>query len=154
MPINVFVSVTTPFNKAQEHFLVKIENLLRDNGMRPNTIGRNVFSHDQPLQIIDQAMRNCAGILVLGLRRKYIELGVDKPASTNETSLDGTNLATPWNQIEAALGHTLRLPLFVVPEQGVKDEGLLERGYDWMVATTDPTIDPTTNPELMAHLES
>ena len=52
------------------------------------------------------------------------------------------------------MAYSLRLPLFVIREESVRDEGLLERGYDWMVATADPATDPSAHPELMAHLES
>lgn len=154
MPINVFVSVIKPFTSDQEKFLQSVEALLAKKGFRPNTIGRNVFAHGQPLKLIDEVMRHCAGAAVLGLRRHYVDVGRDKPFSAYESPLNCIGLATPWNQIEAAMAYTLRLPLLVVREAGVRQDGLLERGYDWWVTEVDLSSNPLASSEFAATIES
>ena len=42
-------------------------------------------------------------------------------------------LPTPWNHIEATLSYAQGLPLLVIVEEGLKEEGLLVQGYDWYV---------------------
>ena len=40
---------------------------------------------------------------------------------------------TPWNQIEASLAFALGIPIIVLMESGLREEGLLEQKYDWYV---------------------
>jgi hypothetical protein len=154
MPINVFVSVTKPFTSDQENFVQSVEALLAKKGFRPNTIGRNVFAHGQPLKLIDEVMRHCAGAVVLGLRRHYVDVGRDKPFSAYESPLNSIGLATSWNQIEAAMAYVLRLPLLVVREAGVRQDGLLEHGYDWWVTEVNLGSSALASSEIATTIES
>jgi hypothetical protein len=66
-----------------------------------------------------------------------METAGEKRGSPNEKPLDGLNLPTAWNQIEATMAYTLGHPLLVLVENGLKSEGLLETGYDWYVQWID-----------------
>ena len=63
-------------------------------------------------------------------------------------------LPTPWNQIEAALSYARGLPLLVIVESGLKNEGLLENGYDWYVQTLDTDASALTSSEFNGVLAS
>ena len=40
---------------------------------------------------------------------------------------------TPWNQIEASLAFGFGIPIIVLMEPGLREEGLLEQKFDWYV---------------------
>lgn len=137
MPTNVFLSCGSVSTEAQERFVSAVERQFEAQGLRPLTIGRTVFDHGQPLKLIDKVMRNCAGAAILAYERMHIADGQERRGSPREAPVRDTLTATPWNQIEAAMAYTLRLPLLVIVENGLRQEGLLEGGYDWRVVSVD-----------------
>jgi hypothetical protein len=139
---HVFVSVGRTFNEAQEAFVCAVEARLRAEGLIPHTVGRDTFSSDAPLKTIMDLMKKCSGTVVIALERSYFPTGFDKPNSPSQSTLTDVKLATPWNQIEAAISYSRGLPLMMLVESGVRPEGLLERGYDWFVQ--DVTLDTST----------
>ena len=140
MAINVFLSVGRPFTDAQEAFISSIERYLGDKGLRPRTVGRNEFTHKQPLQLVNELMDRSAGALVIALERLAIANGFDKQGSPDQEPITDVAIATPWNQIEAAFAYAKQIPLLVIRENKVRDDGLLEGRYDWYVHATD--LDP------------
>jgi len=83
-------------------------------------------------------MDTCSGAVVIALERSYFPNGVERRGGPKETPLADIKLPTPFNQIEAAMSYSRGLPLMVIVEQGLKMEGLLERGYDWYVQIVKP----------------
>lgn len=136
----IFVSVGGTATERQEQFVRAVEERLRAEGLLPQTVGRNTFSADAPLKAVGQLLDECAGVVVIALERSWFAAGLDKRGGARERALGETRLATPWNQIEAAMAYSRGLPLMVIVEEGVKAEGLLERGYDWYVQTLP--VDP------------
>lgn len=139
MPISVFVSVGKTSSREQELFVSGIETNLEKNGLRPRTVGRSESSSRQPLRAIHRLMDRCAGALVVALPRVMIEKAIERRGEET-TMLSGTALATPWNQIEAAIAYSKGIPLLVIKEGRVREEGLLERCHDWAVLTAP--VDP------------
>jgi len=130
---NVFLSVGGTANAEQERFVAALEDRLRAEGLIPNTVGRNTFSADAPLKTVERLMDVCVGTIVVALERSYFPSGKERRGGERETEISETRLATPWNQIEAAMSYSRGLPLFVLVQKGLKSEGLLEPGYDWYV---------------------
>jgi len=52
-------------------------------GLRSRTVGRNEFTHKQPLKLVDDLMNRCAGALVIALERIFIETAIDRRGSIN-----------------------------------------------------------------------
>ena len=136
--LDVFVSVGGTSNEQQELFVRSVENRLRAEGLIPHTVGRNTFSSDAPLKTVTKLLDKCAGTVVIALERTYFVSGIEKRGGPKESILNDTKLPTPWNQIEAAMSYARGLPLMVIVEDGLKSEGLLERGYDWYVQWVKP----------------
>jgi len=132
-PKSIFVSVGSTCNAKQEDFVKAVEDRLRSEGLVPQTVGRNTFSSDAPLKAVTELMDRCSGIMVIALERSFFPSGNEKRGGNNEKSLVNISLATPWNHIEAAMAYSRHLPIFVITEEGLKAEGLLEPGYDWFV---------------------
>jgi hypothetical protein len=136
--LNVFVSVGGTATDKQEAFVRAVEDRLRSEGLIPHTVGRNTFSADAPLKTVTELMEKCSATVVIALERTYFPSGLEKRGGSKETSLSDIKLPTPFNQIEAAMAYTRGHPLMVIVEEGLKSEGLLERGYDWYVQSVKP----------------
>lgn len=137
MPAKVFLSVGSTANDTQEDFVRLMERFLESSGLTPQTVGRSYFSSKQPLAAIDELLQECAGTVIIAYERIHLATAVEKRGGPKEKPLDGLNLPTVWNQIEATMAYTLGHPLLVLVEKGLKYEGLLEEGYDWFVQEID-----------------
>jgi len=136
--LHVFVSVGGTATPKQEAFVRAVEDRLRSEGLIPQTVGRSKFSSGAPFKAVIELMDKCSGTVVIALERTYFPTGLEKRGGTNETALSETKFPTPWNQIEAAMAYTRGHPLMVIIEEGLRSEGLLERGYDWYVQWVKP----------------
>ena len=146
--LNVFVSVGGPATDKQEAFVRAVEDRLRIEGFIPHTVGRNAFSSDAPLKTITELLDKCSATVVIALERTYFASGLEKRGGLQELPLSDIKLATPWNQIEAAMAYSRGHPLMVIMEIGLKSEGLLERGNDWYVQWVNPDSAALSTPEF------
>ncbi len=133
MPINIFLSVGRTISPEQEQFVAAIEALLIANDLTPRTVGRTDFAHQKPLQRIAEVLHECSGTIIVALKRLHIADGVEFNQLSDAANLADVNLPTVWNQIEAAMAYTLGQPLLAIVETGIRNEGILEAGYDWYV---------------------
>jgi hypothetical protein len=101
-----------------------------------------------------ELLDKCAGTVVIALERSFFPTGLDKPGGPNEIQLTDVRLPTPWNRIEAAMAYSRGHPLLVIVENGLKNEGLLERGYDWFVQFVEPVPSALTTLEFNGVLAS
>ena len=124
--MNVYVSVGV-YNAQQEEFVKHVEDRLRVEGLVPQTVGRNVFTADSPFLAVNELMDKCRGVVIIALERLHIESGVEKDGGPGRAPLRDVKVCTPWNHIEASLGYARRLPLLVIVQEGVRQDGFLER---------------------------
>lgn len=148
MEKKVFVSVGKTSTPEQEGFVRAIEERLRGEGLVPHTVGRNTFTAGAPLKKVSDLMRECSGAVVIALERTYFQKGIDRRGSPGASELQDVRLPTPWNQIEAAMAYSHNHPLLVIVEEGLRDEGLLERGNDWYVQRIPLTQAALATPEF------
>lgn len=134
--MNVFLSVGLPANPEQEAFVRAVEDRLRVEGLVPQTVGRTYFTADSPFMGVNKLLDDCRGVVVVALERIYLSSGMERRGGPAASPLQAIKLSTPWNHIEAALAYSRKLPLFVIVEQGIRQDGLLEKGFDWYVITT------------------
>ncbi|MBK5294394.1 MAG: hypothetical protein JJE04_22270 [Acidobacteriia bacterium] len=152
--LNVFVSVGGTATEQQEAFVRAVEDRLRSEGLIPHTVGRNTFSADAPLRTVTELLAKCSGTVVIALERQYFASGAEKRGGPKELALTDIKLPTPWNQIEAAMAYTRGHPLLVIVENGIKSEGLLERGNDWYVQWVKPEVAALNSAEFNGVLAS
>lgn len=136
MPTNVFVSCGRASRPEQEAFVVSVERRLAAARLRPLTVGRTVFDYRQPLRVINEVMRSCAGAVVIAYERTFVEEGLDQRGSSNERKLNHVGLTTPWNQIEGAMAYARGLPILMLVDKSVRQEGLVDR-LDWLMVPVD-----------------
>jgi tetratricopeptide (TPR) repeat protein len=152
--INIFISAGTTANENQEKFVSAIESRLRSENLIPNTVGRNKFSADSPLKAVIELMDECYGTIIIALERTYFPTGTERRNGSKEKQLSEIKYCTSWNQIEAAMAYTKGRPILVIIEEGLKSEGLLEKGYDWYVMSVKPEVEALNSVEFNGVLTS
>ena len=126
---NVFVSMGFPYTESHRGFLDALIELLRSCDVEPRVMNKTDYPTRNPLTDISQVMRECHGAIVVAFERTYFESGLEK----QQIALKSVRYTTPWNQIEASLAFALGIPIIVLMESGLREEGLLEQKYDWYV---------------------
>ena len=126
---NVFVSMGFPYTESHRGFLDALIELLRSCDVEPRVMNKTDYPTRNPLTDISQVMRECHGAIVVAFERTYFESGLEK----QQIALKSVRYTTPWNQIEASLAFALGIPIIVLMESGLPEEGLLEQKYDWYV---------------------
>ncbi|MBC6989443.1 hypothetical protein [Hymenobacter sp. BT491] len=152
--LKIFLSVGGTANEKQESFIQAIEERLRSENLIPNTVGRNQFSVDSPLKAVIECMKTSSGAMIIALERTYFPYGIEKRGGPKESELKEKRYATPWNQIEAALAYSKGLPIMIIVEEGIQEEGLLEKGYDWYVMAVKPDFSTLNSKEFNGVLAS
>jgi hypothetical protein len=91
-------------------------------------------------------MRSCSGVAIVAFERVFAPVAEDKGRAEDEHHLHPLSLTTIWNQIEAAMAYTLGMPILVLAEEGLRDEGLLADRYDWTVEWLDLNMNAWMQP--------
>lgn len=115
--LKIFVSVGGTANDKQESFIRAVEERLRSESLIPMTVGRNKFSADSPLKAVIECLNESSGVIIIALERTYFPSGLEKRGGSKELELKNRRYATAWNQIEAALSYSKRLPRMVIVEE-------------------------------------
>lgn len=131
--MKVFLSVGRTFTPKQKAFVEALEKYLRANGLDPQTVGRTVIKNQRPLKSSADCIHQCVGTIIVAFERLFVADGVEKRDSDDSTPLSGVKITTVWNQIEAAMAYGCGHPILVLAEKGTRQDGLLEKGYDWYV---------------------
>ncbi len=132
MKNSVFLSYPKPCYASQQKFVAKVTTFLEGRGFAPRTLGVTDYDMDAPLKSIRRLMLECNGLLTIAFRRTHIETGTSRfrtdVTSMREGPLSDVWLTSPWSQIEPAMAYQIGLPILILRENGVIDEGILERG--------------------------
>lgn len=135
--MKIFMSVGRIATQEQKAFLERLESKLRNAGLDPRSIGRNTFTSHEPLERVKELMRECRGLIVVAFERTIIERGREaRGLGKDPLEFRDRRYGTTWHQIELAMACMLNLPTFVVKEETVHEEGLLEDKYGWYVFRT------------------
>lgn len=133
----VFLSVGGGRNEAQEVFVARIKEFMGKQGLAATTVDEYSSTNKQPFRDVEHRMSRCYGAVVLAFERTHVEAGVSRRGAPLQAALKDVSLPPVWNHIEAAMAHTRRLPLLVLLERGLQQEGMLEEKYDWRVKSVD-----------------
>lgn len=131
MSSSVFLSYPKPYLKVQEDFVKRITEYLENRGLQPRTLGVTDYDMDAPLTAIRRLMLESNGLVTVAFRKSLIKKGTGKPASDlgmEEYDLSNKWLTSPYCQIEPAMAFQLGLPVLILKEKGVFEEGILEKG--------------------------
>jgi hypothetical protein len=125
MLTNIFISRPTTLPKPFDRAYSRFQSFLESEDLVSRRLGATDYSMEAPLQAIIRIMDECRGLIVLGYPQIEIFQHVRR---SDDIRQDPTFLfATPWNQIEAALGYGAKLPVLVVAHPGIRG-GIFDHG--------------------------
>lgn len=130
MQIPIFLSSPTTLSQEQETSRQLIVKELADFGLESRAIGRSDYPSELPLREVLQLARRCSGGVILGFSQfKSSNGGIWKPGSPEEkATTEEVNFPTAWNNLEAGILFSLRLPILVFREPkisgGIFDPGV------------------------------
>jgi hypothetical protein len=122
--IPVFVSAPTALNAKQKQSYKRIMHLLERENLEPRALGRSDYPTEYPLKEVYMIARRCAGGVILGYSQSIasklkIKPGVPIKGKKGPQFERNVKFPTPWNQLEAGILFSLRLPLMVFREDGI-----------------------------------
>lgn len=124
--IPVFLSVGTPHTTFQTNYI----NTLKDHFLKYKidlkTLDGDDWTELDPLKPVSIKMASCYGCLVLAMERTYINKGISKRLSKQESKIENQCFATPWVHIEASMAYQLKIPFIILKEEHLKSEGMLD----------------------------
>ena len=123
----------------QKEFVDAVLNSLKTVGLSPRIMGENEWTHGRPLKGIKDIIMECEGLVIIAFTRTKFDKGTESKGEINK-ELTNILLPTPWNHIEGSIAYSFDLPLLVIAENGLKSEGLIEKGHDWTVYWTDLSV--------------
>lgn len=147
--IPVFLSYPTPVNGAQRRFVRDICAYLKGRGLAARTLGVTDYNLQAPLQGVRRIMLESNGLITIAFRRTLIEQGQILGRGDNEESqpIENAWTTSPWAQIEPAMAYQLGLPILLLREAGVLNEGLLQGG---IVDVFTPEFDLDAKSDFLA----
>lgn len=131
MAIPIFLSHPKPCNDNQTQFIATLRKLLEDRGIDAKTLGVNEYDMKVPLAGVRRIMLESNGVMVVAFGRYEIKSGRHhfyKDGACASESIAGSWMTSPWCQIEAGMGFQLGLPILILREKGVRDDGVLQHG--------------------------
>ena len=149
----VFISVGSNGSAAQRAATDQIFSVIQSCGLSPRQMEKNEWTSEQPLRGIRKVIAECDGAVVVAFTRYEFPAGIEHKKGDERAELRDTRFPTVWNQIEAALAYGRDLPLLVICEQGLRDDGLLEGRYDWKVFWTDFSTADLASERFSGYLE-
>lgn len=121
----VFVSVQRQRDPRQEAFLTGIQQLLRRHRLGWVILDRHADdTPPDPLPHIRDVIASCQGALVIAFERWRSNATVEYPGAPYAIAHGARRLPTVWNQIEAAMAFQAGLPLLVLAQSGVHQQGM------------------------------
>ena len=121
--IQVFFSVGTPHNQHQQNYIDRLKTYFYKNGIKLQTLSG--WEDSDPLDPIITELKDSSGCLVLAMERYYVETGKSKRGSDQESRITNLAFTSPWLHIEAALARAFDLPLMILKDQSLTNEGLI-----------------------------
>lgn len=123
----IFLSRPNTYDPVYNSTVKALTNFLEKRGLTPVTIGSTVFPNEMPILTIKQEMKNCSGIIILGLPQLLIENCIQKKNTNGEKKILDKEYPSVWNQIEGAMAYMFDLPIMIIAQKGIND-GLFENG--------------------------
>ena len=128
MGTSIFLSYPKPYTETQQKFVFKLVEYLQLRGYEPRTLGVTDYDMDAPLKAIRRLMLESNGLITIAFRRILIRDGQSKPDTEDAYAIHQNWLTSPWSHIEPAMAFQIGLPVLILREAGVLEDGILEKG--------------------------
>ncbi len=128
MKIPVFVSSPTSLSPDQEKARKKIFSILDSFNFEPRALGQSDYPTQLPLREVYTIAKHCSGGVILGFKQLEALSGKVKEGAAQESDItDPIFFPTPWNNLEAGILFSLKLPLLIFREDGITG-GIFDNG--------------------------
>ena len=127
MKIPVFVSAPTQLNAGQQEIYNGILKQLDGLNLERRALGRSDYPTESPLKEVIRLARKCSGGVILGFTQQVASSIVSKPGTKEEKTIPDVRYPSPWNNLEAGILFSLRLPILVFKEDGISG-GIFDNG--------------------------
>jgi hypothetical protein len=149
----VFINMGSAATTEQRLFIDAVLDMLTTVGLSPRIMNENEWSFEQPLKAIKKIIKECDGLVIIAFTRTRIEHGFEIKKDKN-IELKNILLPTTWNHIEGSMAYSFDLPLLVIAEEGLKSEGIIDKGYDWAIYWTKLGPEVVKNDSFKGFLNS
>lgn len=134
--IRVFLSRPNPFLSEHQYFLDKLQQILDEADLKTLTLQADNYDLTDSINYLKGMIRRCYGIIIVGFKQLYIEKGKKKKGGRSnpqffcpeEIDVSGQALTSPFCHIEGTIGILNDLPLLIVNEAGIREEGIIKGG--------------------------
>lgn len=134
--ILVFLSRPNPFLSSQQYFLDELKKRLQQYDIDTITLQADNYDLTDSINYLKGMIKQCYGIIVIGFKQIFIDKGTKKRGAirnpdffqSNEKDLSGQALTSPFCHIEGTIGLLNDLPLLIINENDVREEGILKGG--------------------------
>jgi hypothetical protein len=150
----IFVSVGSAKTSQRAQASDMIFRSLEAVGLSPKQVDRNEWIAEQPLRGIKRVVDKSDGLVVIAFGRYEFPGGIERQKDGSAKDLSGVRITTVWNHIEATLGYARGIPLLVIGENHLLEDGMLEGRYDWSVYWSDFTPEDLRSDRFLGHLRS
>lgn len=156
MAIPVFLSRATPRPGPQANFVKAVCAYLQGRGLSPRTVGDTDFGM-YGLEAVRGLVRQSNGLVSIAFQRTELHKREYVPASRGQNigaqgeSVEARWLTTPWCHMETAMAFQIGLPILLLVQEGVHQDGALEKG---VLGQYPPTFALSENADHAIDLES
>ena len=134
--IKVFLSRPNPFLPNQQEFIDRFREELLKHDIETITLVADDYDLTDSMNYLKGMIKQCYGMVIIGFMQIFIEKGYKKKGGTpnpsfffpNEIDLSGQALTSPFCHIEGTMGLLNDLPLLIINEEGVREEGIIAGG--------------------------
>ncbi|MEH6542745.1 MAG: hypothetical protein V7721_02280 [Porticoccaceae bacterium] len=141
MKNSIFVSYPSPINETQVAFIEALLSYLDNRGFSPRTLGVTDYDMDAPLKAMRRLMLESNGVITVALKKTLTMVPIDDEESVDKGILYEERWYTsPFCHVEPAMGFQLGLPILILREKGVVEDGVLDKG---VIGSYMPEFDVT-----------
>ena len=134
--ILVFLSRPNPFLDAHQYFILKLQEQFNKYNIQTITLQADNYDLTDSINYLKGMIKQCYGIAIIGFKQIFIENGSKKMGGRenstfycpNEIDESGQALTSPFCHIEGTIGLLNDLPLLIINEEGVREEGIIKGG--------------------------
>lgn len=134
--ILVFLSRPNPFLEEHQKFIDKLKMKLKEYSLETITLQADEYDLTDSINYLKGMIKQCYGIIIIGFKQIFIDKGSKKRGGiTNpdffypsEIDLSNQALTSPFCHIEGTIGLLNDLPLLIINEEGVREEGIIQGG--------------------------
>lgn len=136
MIIPVFLSRPNPYLIEQDLFINRLNTLLKTLNVETITLQADDYDLSDSIEYLKGMIKQCYGIIIIGFGQILIENGKKKPGAVENDSfyfskeeiIDNTFITSPFCHIEGTIGLIYDLPLLIINEKGIRQEGIISGG--------------------------